>query len=148
MSLGCRSLKVFVTHNFLLLQKAFILCVMTQINITLGCLNKGQTAYSTKLNCFDLRDKRYRVRSYLHDGRKISVRTRSKRFEQIDIQRLTCACTPVHARTQPSKQAHTHACTHTRLQCPLCAILSLHIRQPTHSSACAQICYCHHWLAL
>lgn len=34
------------------------------------------------------------------------------------------------------------------LQCPPCAILSFHVRQPAHSSANAQTCHCHHWLAL
>ena len=63
MSGGCTSLKVSVTHNFLLLEEAFILSVMTQMNIKLECLNEDQTAYKTNLNyCSDLRDTRYRER--------------------------------------------------------------------------------------
>lgn len=39
MSVGCKSLKVSVTDNFLPLQRSFILSVMTQMNIMLECLN-------------------------------------------------------------------------------------------------------------
>lgn len=117
MSVGCRSLKVLVAHNFLPMQKTFILSVMTQI-MSVGGFECPPNLQAWLVSV-------YVICTAATDGR---------------ITKGLHSLPPFHV------YQHAHA-YRPELQCPPSAILLLHIRQPTQSSACAQTCHCHCWLA-